>query len=242
MNQLNRKAIEILTADNYRFNIDMIDPLENGLADALEADSDGVLIDAGGCKMWTASNETRARELTDIVASCYEGDSVCVHTKFGLEYAAEKLKVTWRQIPCFVAAFFEKTKFDIKTDLTFKKLDHSYDELVWKTYNFFRGEPEAFPDAVKSIERGIIGGFLGDECVGYIGTHSEGTMGMLEVFPEFRRRGYGRALEEKLMNDFIENKRIPFCHILEDNNASLELQSSMGMWLSGADKVYWMGR
>lgn len=32
----------------------------------------------------------------------------------------------------------------------------------------------------------LFGGFLGDKLVGFIGEHPEGSIGILEVLPEFR--------------------------------------------------------
>lgn len=40
----------------------------------------------------------------------------------------------------------------------------------------------------------MLGAFLRDRPAGFIGLHEEGSMGMPEVLPEFRRMGVARAL------------------------------------------------
>ncbi len=76
----------------------------------------------------------------------------------------------------------------------------------------------------------IAGGYdASGELVGFIGEHEEGSMGMLEVFPAHRRRGYARALEAALIDDFLAAGRVPYCHVAPANAASLALQASLGL-------------
>ena len=90
------------------------------------------------------------------------------------------------------------------------------------------------------INRGnLFIGYHKDEVVGFIGQHLEGSMGILEVFPEYRRKGYGTELERFMINHTLEEEKIPFCQIETDNEKSLELQRKLGLTLS-EDKVYWL--
>lgn len=81
------------------------------------------------------------------------------------------------------------------------------------------------------IERGWLRG--GYDCrgdlVGFIGEHDEGSMGMLEVFPDHRRCGYARALEAALMEDLLLQGRVPYCHVDPANEASKALQEKLGL-------------
>lgn len=71
------------------------------------------------------------------------------------------------------------------------------------------------------FENGVLAGF--------IGMHTEGSMGMLEVFPEHRRKGYGYQLEAFLIAWHLERGWIPYCHIIDGNNASMRLQEKLGL-------------
>lgn len=81
------------------------------------------------------------------------------------------------------------------------------------------------------LERGwVLGGFDADGAlVGFVGEHDEGSMGMLEVFPTYRRRGYARALEVRQMQRFLAAGRTPYCHVVAENAASKGLQAQLGL-------------
>ena len=64
---------------------------------------------------------------------------------------------------------------------------------------------------------------------GFLGIHSEGSMGMLEVVPEFRRRGIAQALEAALIRLHLERGWLPYCFVAPDNVPSLSLQAKLGL-------------
>lgn len=72
------------------------------------------------------------------------------------------------------------------------------------------------------------------ELAGFIGEHDEATMGMLEVFPEFRRRGYARELQGASINRLLAAGRVPCSQVALDNEASMALQRSTGMTRAAA--------
>ena len=76
---------------------------------------------------------------------------------------------------------------------------------------------------------------------GFIGAHPEGSMGMLHIFPEYRRQHLGFALEAEQIRRFLEQGIIPFCQIASSNTASLALQKKLGMTFSD-ELIYWLFR
>ena len=89
------------------------------------------------------------------------------------------------------------------------------------------------------IAAGRMWGLFDNDClVGFIGMHTEGSMGFLEVLPEYRRRGYGYALEGSLIALHLERGWTPFCHVVEGNNASLALQKKLGMTFSPQPAIW----
>ena len=98
------------------------------------------------------------------------------------------------------------------------------------------------PDEVRdSVEHGdvLVGFDKEDNMVGFIGEHPDGSGGMLYVFPEHRRKGYGSEFEKHLFIKNINEGFIPFGQVVQDNYASLELQKSMGLTI-GDIPVIWM--
>ena len=92
------------------------------------------------------------------------------------------------------------------------------------------------------LERGrLFGGFLDDTMAGFAGLHAEGSIGLLEVFPPYRRRGFATVLERYMINRELALKHIPFGQVVTGNAPSLALQRSLGMTLSEGT-LYWLSR
>lgn len=93
----------------------------------------------------------------------------------------------------------------------------------------------------RCIENGpMLVGEVDGEPAGFIGWHSEGSMGLLEVLPAFRRRGLASALEAAAIGYDLARGRRPYAHIAPDNTASLALQKKLGMAMDSRF-LYWMG-
>ena len=88
-----------------------------------------------------------------------------------------------------------------------------------------------FYDYVRErIAAGCMWGLFEDgNLAGFIGTHTEGAMGLLEIFPAYRRRGYGYAMGAFLIGRLLKAGAVPYCHVIDGNEASLHLQKKLGM-------------
>lgn len=92
------------------------------------------------------------------------------------------------------------------------------------------------------MEAGQLWGlFEGGQLAAFIGMHHEGSMGILEVLPEYRRRGLAMALEGWLIRWHLERGWTPFCHVYEDNPASHALQKKLGL-TPAPEQVVWLWR
>ena len=87
----------------------------------------------------------------------------------------------------------------------------------------------------------VMGVFFDDRMAGFIGTHDEGSLGMLTVVPEFRRRGLATYLERVAIDAALKRGHIPFGQVAKHNEASLALQRSMGLTISD-ELVCWMDK
>lgn len=61
----------------------------------------------------------------------------------------------------------------------------------------------------------------------------------IEILPQYRRKGYGYLLEGYLINEYLDRGWIPYCQVVEDNEASLHLQKKLKMTLS-KQLSYWL--
>lgn len=91
------------------------------------------------------------------------------------------------------------------------------------------------------IEAGMFGAFVAGRIAGFIGTHEERSMGLLEVLPEFRRLGLAYALEAHLINRLLERGYTPYCQVSVQNEPSIALQRKIGMEFSSA-VIHWLAR
>ncbi len=91
------------------------------------------------------------------------------------------------------------------------------------------------------IGAGMFGAVADGAMAGFIGTHTEGSIGMLEILPQFRRRGIAYALEAHMIDYLLTQGRTPYGQIVVGNEASLGLQRRLHMELS-KDRLVWLFR
>lgn len=86
----------------------------------------------------------------------------------------------------------------------------------------------------------VYGAFYDEKIVGFIADHEEGSIGMLYVLPEYRKRHVAMALETYCMNLAIDRGEIPYGQIVLGNEPSIGLQEKMGICFAKGT-VVWMG-
>lgn len=86
--------------------------------------------------------------------------------------------------------------------------------------------------------RALFGAFRDGKLVGFIGKHAEGSMGLLEVLPAWRRQGVGERLERFLIARELEQGNLPYCHVFTDNHVSLALQRKLGLTLAEGSVIW----
>ena len=90
-----------------------------------------------------------------------------------------------------------------------------------------------------ALRRGMLGAFVDGACAGFAGFHEEGSIGMLEVLPAYRRRGVGEALLRGAVRLALERGQYACGQVFTDNQASLALQRKVGMSVS-RERLFWL--
>ena len=87
----------------------------------------------------------------------------------------------------------------------------------------------------------VFGIYIEGKLCGFIGCHNDGSMGMLYVEDAYRRQGLAASLEGYLINKQREQGMIPYAHIVNGNEASVQLQERLGLNLSET-VIWWLYR
>lgn len=188
---------------------------------------------AEGCVVQAADGETLMSDILDGVQLCRvlalldtsKMTQIVVKSRDALEKVSAAYDFHGFN-PCSQWSYWgQKPEVDPACDIRPLELCHA--ELAAQHYKLF---PNAEPYITERIEAGRMWGVFEDSALaGFIGTHSEGSMGMLEVFPEHRRKGYGMMLENFLIAWHLERGWTPLGHVVDGNEASIRLQQKAGM-------------
>ncbi len=80
--------------------------------------------------------------------------------------------------------------------------------------------------------------YTGGKLSGYIGRHDEGSIGLLEIMPEFRRMGLGAFLVDYSVKRVNESGEVAYCNIEISNEKSLKMHLKMN-FIPSDKLVYW---
>lgn len=181
-------------------------------------------------------------------AAAHSGKVACIalHQEFMCVSAEEILGVS-EFMTCKMAVYTRKEKLPVSGLYAvngksadrlpeIRKIGVEYFEEAAKHYEG--------PDGTEYLREhlagsGLYGAFLDGKLAGYIGRHEEGSIGMLQVFPAYRRRNVGKALETFLINQSLELGHTPFVQVVEGNEKSVALQEKLGLCFAKG-KIYWM--
>jgi len=228
---MKRKALEYLSYDKI-LHMEMINQIERFDAEIIYAEEDGVLI---RCP-WMDYLSTDSYDVCEKLIPLMGKDPVfTAHNDYEVEALMRNIPNNWDIKICYQAVY-EGEKKVLPYDYEIVQLDESYLRFVRDTYHTF-GDDEYILDRIRCGE--IYGAFnKTGKIMGFMGHHDDGLLGMLEVLPEFRRKGVATQLMTYLINKDIEDGYIPFSQIYITNEVSKALHRKMGFTLSRTP-VYW---
>lgn len=203
---------------------DMLDALRDEKTKLLFSEETGVLMEDGtGFYLISAADEETCRRLAGMIPK-EKGIEVCIHqlrwVPILLE-GREKVKV----LPCweFSAGEGQKLPENEVSGITFRPLTEKDLPFVEENYT----EPPEYTR--RCFRNGMIGAFEGEKCVGFVGLHPNGEIGLLKVLPAYRNRRIGAGLETRLINRRLEEGRIPYNFVVVGNDVSVRLQQALGL-------------
>ena len=212
------------------------EPLREGRGEVLYADEGAVVLDLGDNARIVMGPSRRAlrRALTSLgattgVTMVCGGRSLAREAARAMDGHARRCHVVlW---PRDAAAPATDASRDIRV------LTPAYAGLIRECYEhaeyFSPGELE------RLLESGaFLGGFEEGRLVAFVGEHSEGCMGALEVLEGHRREGWATALVSAKVARLLEEGRLPWAEVWPENAASLALEKKMGFEVRSADEFW----
>lgn len=92
----------------------------------------------------------------------------------------------------------------------------------------------------ETIEKGIMWVLREEnQVIGFIGRHMDGSMGMMEVLPAYRRLGWGEKMERAVIKIVLSEGDLPYGHVVIGNTASQQMQEKLG-FIRCSETVTWL--
>jgi tRNA (guanine37-N1)-methyltransferase len=229
-----RAALRFLSKSPL-LHADMLASVTSGDGEILSAGESGVLLRYSGGYMMSAEDRKTADAMLGIIPKT---DLLDAHQKFYVKAARENFGLSGG-IECRQAVWTRKELLpEAVSPANIRPIDDTYLPFLLKHYTHADiNSPEYLRERLQSGD--FYGAFVGPELAGFIGTHEEGSMGMLEVLPEYRRKGLAAALEAFQTNRILMEGRVPFAQIEPGNAASFALHRRLGFEIS-QESLYWL--
>lgn len=220
---------------NKILHIDMIEPIRRKTAEILYASEDGVLIIENNSDSYMLSicDIKLAMKLIDTLV---KKPLFVVRQEELLPIIKEKFAYK-NYFDCFQTAYLKSIPPKLNDDIQIKLLTDNDKTTVSENY---KSIDEDFDYTSYLIDKKQMwGAFNGETLMGFIGIHSEGSMGLLEVLPKYRNNGIATALQSFLIDFMLKKDWIPFGQVFQDNEKSLNLQKKIGLTIS-KEHVFWL--
>lgn len=216
---------------------DMLGCIQRGSARILAASGFGVLLydEDSGTHMLSAAGEEEANRL---LKDLNDSEMFVAHQEYVADAAEEKFGLHDRMPVCNAAYLEGRPLPETGCPAEIRPMDEAYLPFVKEHYRNVSDEEYL----LGRLRAGVMfGAFADGEPAGFIGMHEEGSMGMLEVLPRFRRRGIALMLETFQSNRLLKAGLVPYAQIKAGNEASVALHRRLGFRMSDYS-ICWMTR
>ena len=239
------KCREFLLDNNKLLHIDMIELINRGRAEIIYGEDDEYLLrDINTGIGFHTKPEGAIAFAFDIEDNMKPACIILHQTKYikqleeaGYNNNAVCKQAVWTRREKMPARGLYKTDAGITEDgYTIKLLGRDDFEAAAKLYKGFDGDGYLYD---RIMDGAVYGAFDIERLIGVIGLHEEGSIGMLSVDPEYRRKKLAMALETYIFNLAIEKGQIPYGQVIVGNEASMALQKKLGLYFSKTD-IVWM--
>lgn len=220
---------------NKRHNLHMMESLSRGRGEILVNGAGAVLIYDRGCRvcMLSAADEEQAKQILSaipdeteavVTSQAFLNGPLC--GEFGFRMLSE----------CRQACYTQKNPLPVRHK-DIRVLDEA--QLPYLTAHYGYEDEDYLMERLRA--KALYGAFVEGRLAGFVGSHSDGSLGILYVEEACRRQGLGASLEAFGINRHLELGYVPYAHVFADNEPSLRLQERLGLYLS-KESIWWLER
>lgn len=215
-------------------HMDMLEPLRRGMVEVAALRPDGVLLyNVPGELYMLAADSLEAGQA--LCAGVEKMDLAVAHSRETGEYLQRRYGIARCQA-CTQAVFSGRENIPVLPGFDIRPLGQAFFQTVLENYHSFSDPPYIRQRLASGVMHGA---FREGRLLGFIGMHAEGSVGMLEVLPPYRRQGAASALMAHMVNFCLERGWVPFSQIFEGNEASFQLHRRLG-WTLCPRPLYWV--
>lgn len=219
--------------DGRMVHIPMLSAVQSGDAEVICASEKGVALleTAGNVHFLSAADAEEASRMLELIDDSY---MMVVGFREVADLAMEKYGFS-EALECYYAAYLRKELLALETDLHIAPASAEDINVIKEIYHLISEE-----EIDQIFEAGnLFSAFMDGEFVGFGGFHLEGSMGLLEILPEHKRKGYGTQIETFLINEALRRGKIPYAEIVKGNDISVKLQEKLGLEFSKTS-IWWL--
>lgn len=231
------RAREVLARLPEPVAFPLVECLRRGVGEAVFADPGAVLVRVGdrAQMLWAGDRKVSRRAVERLL-----GPVGCLQVQ-GRRHLRDVCRAAGLSDarPCHLAVFRGEGPLPQDRSLDVRVLTPAYEGAVLEHYS----HPEylAEGELADLLAAGaFLGGFVDGRLCGFVGEHPEGALGMLEVFPDHRGRGWGRALTSAKVNQQLELGFTPWAQVEPGNAASLGLLRGLGFEVHPEDLMWFL--
>ena len=231
-----KKVIKKLSAKKRIF-IHMMETLSRGLGEVLYAEGKNVLIYLPeiGNAMLNAEDEEHLEKMLPLIPKAVSEHSIVTVTDRWNERVSEILGYHGSML-CSQACYTRGEPLPVRHK-DIRQL--TVEEVPYVAEHYHLGDEIYVRERIAAGD--VFGIYIEGKLCGFIGCHNDGSMGMLYVEDAYRRQGLAASLEGYLINKQREQGMIPYAHIVNGNEASIQLQERLGLNLSET-VIWWLYR
>lgn len=229
-------AVKLLS-QNILLNVDMLQCIKRGSAEIMLVSDRGVLLydNISNAYMMNAKDIELAREMISQIPK--DAALVVSHQEEYYDLLMDKFTFKDKMI-CHNSVYTRNALMEVPEDTPeIRPLTKDYIGFIMENYS--KKDLCNFDYIGGRIEAGVLyGAFIDGKLCGFIGSHEEGSIGMLEVLPQFRRRKIATHLIGRAVNEMLKKGLYAYGQIVEGNEPSIILQKGLGFEIS-REKICW---